>query len=51
MPTLIPICQGFGADISAIELVSFSNQAFEGLYQAWLDCGVGRVTVVFAPSC
>ncbi|MDA7585379.1 hypothetical protein N8739_09100 [Luminiphilus sp.] len=51
MPTLIPICQGFGADTSAIDLVIVSTQAFEGLYQAWLDCGVGRVTVVFAPFC
>ena len=47
----MPICQGFGADISAIDLVSFSDQTFEGLYQGWLDGGVGRVTVVFAPSC
>ena len=42
----MPICQGFGADISAIEFVSFSDQAFEGLYQAWLDGGVGRVTAI-----
>ena len=47
----MPFCEVFGADISVVERVSFSDQAFDGLYQAWLDCGAGRVTVVFAPSC
>ncbi len=37
-----PICDGFGADISGIDLASITDDEFEAVYQAWLDYGVLR---------
>ncbi|MEL6237891.1 MAG: TauD/TfdA family dioxygenase [Pseudomonadota bacterium] len=37
-----PICEGFGADITDIDLAAITDGDFETVYQAWLDYGVLR---------
>ena len=37
-----PICEGFGADITDIDLAAITDSDFETVYQAWLDYGVLR---------
>ncbi|MEN8722396.1 MAG: TauD/TfdA family dioxygenase [Alphaproteobacteria bacterium] len=36
------ICDGFGADVTGIDLAVITNDEFETIYQAWLDYGVLR---------
>lgn len=36
------ICDGFGADVSDIDLATITDDEFESVYQAWLDYGVLR---------
>lgn len=35
-----PICDGFGAEISGVDLASITDEAFEHIYQTWLHYGV-----------
>ncbi|MEL6737969.1 MAG: TauD/TfdA family dioxygenase [Pseudomonadota bacterium] len=37
-----PICEGFGADVTGIDLATIDDAEFETVYQAWLDYGVLR---------
>jgi taurine dioxygenase len=37
-----PIREGFGADISGVDLANITDEDFETIYQAWLDYGVLR---------
>ena len=36
------ICEGFGADIKGVDLATINDDAFETIYQAWLEFGVLR---------
>ncbi|MEL6956008.1 MAG: TauD/TfdA family dioxygenase, partial [Pseudomonadota bacterium] len=37
-----PIREGFGADVSGVDLARISDADFETIYRAWLDFGVLR---------
>ena len=39
---VIPICEGFGADITGVDLANLTDDAFEAIYHAWLTFGVLR---------
>ena len=40
-----PICEGFGADITGVDLANLTDDAFEAIYHAWLTFGVLRFKV------
>ena len=42
MIEITPIREGFGADMSGVDLANMSDQEFEVIYKAWLDYGVLR---------
>ena len=42
MIEITPIREQFGADISGVDLATITDDAFEAIYQAWLDFGVLR---------
>ena len=37
-----PDCNGFGADITGVDLANLTDNAFEAIYHAWLTFGVLR---------
>jgi taurine dioxygenase len=39
---VVPICDGFGADITGVDLASLNAHAFHAIYSAWLVFGVLR---------
>ena len=39
---VVPICDGFGADITGVDLASLNADAFHAIYSAWLVFGVLR---------
>jgi taurine dioxygenase len=39
---LVPICEGFGADVEGVDLDALANGTFDAIYTAWLAYGVLR---------
>ena len=39
---IVQICDGFGADITGVDLATITDDQFETIYRAWLDYGVMR---------
>ena len=39
---IVPICEGFGADVKGIDLAALTDNTFDAIYTAWLAVGVLR---------
>ncbi len=39
---IVPICQGFGADVEGVDLEDLTDDTFDAIYAAWLAYGVLR---------
>ena len=39
---LVPICEGFGADVEGVDLAALTDSTFDAIYTAWLAVGVLR---------
>ena len=39
---IVPICEGFGADVQDVDLAALADDAFNAIYTAWLAYGVLR---------
>jgi taurine dioxygenase len=39
---IVPICEGFGADVQGVNLAALADDAFRAIYEAWLTYGVLR---------
>ena len=39
---VVPICEGFGADVTGVDLANLTDKTFDAIYSAWLSFGVLR---------